>query len=125
MTMHERHHFLNKILTSPIITAEDEEIFLPHLKEIHKLGKVNLYAPILKNSYFDPFIAPTTESLWIKMCNILDRDTIRKIDTSLSKIMPEVVVDFTKVKTLSNLLDKVEEINLHIADCSELCSSAD
>lgn len=116
--------FVNDVLlATQIVSADDDKLSKPYLQKIQKMGELLLYAPIVQTSYFDPFMMPNIQTLWIGLYSILDRDAIEMIDEALSDIEPELVVDFSEVKTHSELLDIINRVNFHIATYSEACST--
>jgi len=111
------------LLAKQIIWDDADKLPKPYLQKIQKMGEILLYAPIVQNTYFDPFMAPCIATLWIKLCSVLDREAIEMVDETLSDIEPELIVDFTEVKTHSELLDIINQVNCHIATCAEACST--
>lgn len=124
MNLSKRYRFLNDtILVNQIISDDADKLPKPYLQKIQKMGEIPLYAPIVQNAYFDPFMDPCIVTLGVNLCSILDRDAIEKIDEALFNIEPALVVDFTEVKTYSELLDIINQVNCFIANCSEMCSA--
>jgi hypothetical protein len=116
--------FINEaLLAKHIIWDDTDKLPKPYLQKIQKMGEIPLYAPIVQNADFDPFIEPCIVTLWVAYSSILDRNTIEQIDGTLSDIEPELVVDFSEVKTHSELMDIINQVNCHIAVCSEVCSA--
>ena len=123
MDIKKRLIFVNETLLAKQIILDDTEKLPKHyLQKIQKMGEILLYAPIVQNAYFDPFMEPCTVTLWINLGSILDRDAIKKIDKALSDIEPELVVDFSEVKTHSESLDIINRVNCFMAECCKSCS---
>lgn len=126
MNLSKWFRFVNEaLLVNQIISDDTDKLPKPYLQKIQKMGEILLYAPIVQNAYFDPFMEPCIGTLWVSLDSILDRDAIEEIHEALSNIEPELIVDFTEVKTHSELLDIINQVNCHIATCAELCSKID
>lgn len=116
MTLQKWYRFLNEVLNI-VPDSSSEEVPPRYLKKIHDIGELPLYAPILNSAHFDPFEEPSLATLWLKTCNVANRQMLETVDLGLMEIEPSTIVDFSTVKTINDLIDAVEQVNSHIAEC--------